>query len=73
MGVKQGSKTLHSIKPLLLADIGAMCKGFAKEQNIDTPKVVADCNNIIYVNNEANSKTGVVANLSDDTEPLLMP
>ena len=65
MGDKQGSKKNHSAKPLSLADIGAMYKWWAKEQNMDIPKIVADCNNIIYVNNKANSKTGAVSNLLD--------
>jgi hypothetical protein len=49
MGVNDGAKVLHSITDLSLSDVAAMCRGIAVERGVDKPRVVADCNNIVYV------------------------
>lgn len=45
-----------------LHDVGAVGKGIADELKLDKPRVVADCNNIVYVFAKATSCVLAVAN-----------
>ena len=60
MGVKNGSKTLHSVTGLTLADVAQMCKGLAAEQQI-LPRIVADCSNLLFVFSKCTSVVSAVA------------
>ena len=60
MGVKNGSKTLHSVTGLTLADVAQMCKGLAAEQQI-LPRIVADCSNLLFVFSKCTSAVSAVA------------
>lgn len=62
MGVNDGAKVLHSITDLSLSDVAAMCRGIAVERGVDKPRVVADCNNIVYVFSKSSSIILSVAN-----------
>ena len=59
MGVKNGSKTLHSVTGLTLADVAQMCKGLAAKQQI-LPRIVADCN-LLFVFSKCTSVVSAVA------------
>ena len=60
MGVKNGSKTLHSVTGLTLADVAQMCKGLTAEQQI-LPRIVADCSNLLFVFSKCTSAVSAVA------------
>ena len=49
MGVKNGSATLHSITDLTLAEVAHMCRRMAVNHKGISPRIVADCNNLIYI------------------------
>lgn len=60
MGVKNGSKTLHSVTGLTLVDVAQMCKGLAAEQKI-LPRIVGDCSNLLFVFSKCTSAVSAVA------------
>ena len=63
MGMPKGSNVLHSVTGISRADVGAICRGIALAYNLDTPKMVADCSNIVYkFGSKSNSQTRLVAN-----------
>ena len=49
IGVKNGSATLHSITDLTLAEVAHMCRRMADNHKGISPRIVADCNNLIYI------------------------
>ena len=49
MGVKSGSKTLHSVSDMTFTDLAEVLKAHTKEQGSDRAKVVVDCNNLVYI------------------------
>ena len=62
MGVKTGSKVLHKVTGLSYADCAAISRGIAAERKIDKPRVVADCNNIVFAFSKSSNSTHSVAN-----------
>ena len=60
MGVKNGSKTLHSVTGLTLVDVAQMCKGLAAEQQL-LPRIVAECSNLLFVFSKCTSVVSAVA------------
>lgn len=60
MGVKNGSKTLHSVTGLSLNDIAIMSKGLASEKKI-LPRIVADCSNLLFLFSKCTSVVSAVA------------
>jgi hypothetical protein len=62
MGVKHGSKTLHLVSDMAFADLVEVLKAHAKEQGSDRAKVVADCNNLVYIFSKASSNVEAVTN-----------
>ena len=62
MGVKHGSKTLHLVSDMAFANPVEVLKAHAKEQGSDRAKVVADCNNLVYIFSKASSIVEAVTN-----------
>lgn len=62
MGVKSGGKTLHSVSDMTFIDLVEVLKGHAKEQGSNRPKVVVDCNNLVYIFSKASSIAEAVTN-----------
>ena len=60
MGVTQGGKYLHSVSKLTLVELASICNGIAREFDI-TPRVVVDCNNLVFVYSNYMSPTDAVA------------
>ena len=62
MGVKSGSKMLHSISDMTFINLVAVSKTYAKEQGSNCQNIVADCNNLVYIFCKASSIVEAVTN-----------
>ena len=60
MGVKNGSKFLHSCSKLTLTEVSTIAKGLARDSSIQ-PRVVVDCSNVVFVYNHYLTPTDAVA------------
>ncbi len=59
MGVKNGSKMLHKVTGLLLADISHVSKTLAASKGIQ-PQIVADCSNFLFIFSKSTSDVGAL-------------
>lgn len=62
MGATSGASVLHKVSGLSPSEAAAISRGLAAELGADKPRIVADCNNIVFSFSQSTNNVLAAAN-----------